>query len=318
MRGGVNHQITTIFNKSGIFEPGTSRHEAKQEIKSELSRQGISASSQNIASHSSLYSYSSSSDYKDTWHELGRYSRQELGLKDMSKMDYRHIQSYLEKRIQDGISYGSWRKEASHLNKWGEALRRFDGQDRNIGQAINDLRDLAKQSLEASTKDHGGFNRPQDVISKIAEKNERYELAARVQYEGGARLREATLIKQDQLKGLQRDELTGRQVGVVHLTDTKGGKQRDIQISPDTYKKLENATKNEAFRINEGSYRNAVNEAAKAAQEPRTGTHDFRYNYAQGRVNEIIRFGHSGEQAIQAVSWEMGHERADITNLYLR
>jgi integrase len=241
-----------------------------------------------------------------------------LGIKDMSKIDSSHIQSYLEKRLQDGISYSSWRKEASHANKFGEALRRFDGQDRNFAQAINDLRSIAKDSLATSNKDHGGFNRPQDVISKLAEKNEKYELAARVQCESGARLREATLIKQDQLKGLQRDELTGKQVGVVHLTDTKGGKPRDVQVSPDTYKRLENATRNEAFKVNEGSYRNAVSEAAKATQEPRTGTHDFRYNYAQGRVNEIIQSGYSGEQAIQQTSWEMGHERADITNLYLR
>ncbi len=318
MRGSVNYQINNIFKESGIFQPGTSRHDEKQSVKSDLKSQGKSAASQSVASRSAIHSYNSAQDYKDTWHKFGHYCRQELGLKDMSKADNKHVQSYLESRINDKIGQGTWKKEAAHLNKYAQALERFDSQPRNFQQTINDLRPLAKDNIDPSSKDHGGFNNPKSVVSALDSKNPNHGLAARVQLESGARLREASLIRKDQLQGIEKDRFTGRDVGKIRLEDTKGGKPRDVYVSRETYTKLEQATKNQAFQVNRNTYRNNVREAARAVGEKLTGTHNLRYCYAQERFNQIVESGHSTEQALQSVSWEMGHERADITNLYLR
>lgn len=317
MHGSVNHQITKIFKESSIFQSGTSRHNEKIEIKEQLTDTGQSRSSQSVADLSAMHAYETSRDYKDTWHQLGHYCRMQYRLKDMSQITKQHVQGFLEKRMQDGISYGTWRKEASHIAKFGNALERFDGQHRGFRWAINDLRELARDSLAESSKTSGGFAQPDRVVQNLTGKS---ELVSRVQLEGGARLREATLIKADQLKGIDKDPITGHSKGAIHLTDTKGGKPREIQVSPDTYKRLEQAVErgDGVFRVNRNTYRNHVSQAAKAIIEQRTGTHDFRYNFAQARYGEVVRSDYSHEQALQQVSWEMGHERADITELYLR
>jgi integrase len=282
VHGSVNHQITKIFTESGIFQPGTSRHNEKIEIKEQLTNAGQSRASQSVADKSVMHAYETSRDYKDTWHKLGHFCRAQYRLKDMSQITKQHVQGYLEKRMQDGISYDTWGKEASHIAKFGNALERFDGQHRGFRGAINDLRELARDSLAKSSKTHGGFARPDQVVQNLTGKS---ELISRVQLEGGARLREATLIKAGQLKGIDKDPITGHSKGVIHLTDTKGGKPRDIQVSPDTYKRLEQAVEhgNGVFRVNRNTYRNHVSQAAKTTDEQRTGTHDFRYNFAQTR-----------------------------------
>lgn len=318
MRGSVNFQINNIFTQSGIFQPGTSRHDEKQSIKSELKAAGQSASSQNVASRSLIHSYETARDYKDTWHKFGHYCKEAHGLKDMTKVDSKHVQSYLEKRITDLIEQRTWNKEAAHLNKYSQALERLDGNPRNFNKVVDNLRTLAKDHLDTSSKNHGGFRNPGHVMSRLDSKNSNHGLAARVQLESGARLREASLIRKDQLQGIEKDRFSGRDVGKIRLEDTKGGKPRDVYVSRETYTKLEQATKNQAFQVNRNTYRNNVREAARVVGEKLTGTHNLRYCYAQERFNQIVESGHSTEQALQQTSWEMGHERADITNLYLR
>lgn len=315
MRGSVNWQINTIFIDSGIFQPGTSKHTAKIEAKEQLKAAGMKMASPNVADKTAMYGYSAN-DYKDTWHTFGHYCKQELGVKDMTKIETRHVQSYLEKRMVAGIEYGTWNKEAAHLAKFGNALDRYDGKERGFRHSIKDLRSLAKDHLPRSSKKFGGFQQPGRVYHNL---NDKYALAAKIQHEGGARLREAALIKESQLRGLQVDPITGQEKGVIHLTDTKGGKPRDIQVTPATYKKIELAIKDSGeIRVDRSAYRAAVSRAAKAAGEQRTGTHDFRYCFAKARYDEVVSKGYTHEQALQQTSWEMGHERADITTLYLR
>ncbi len=71
------------------------------------------------------------------------------------------------------------------------------------------------------------------------------------------------------------------------------------------------------------SYAKAVRQAASRAGEALGGTHAFRYCFARKRYKELTmglsgKCGLTHEAAIQQISWEMGHERASITMLYLR
>ncbi len=284
--GSVNWQINTIFKDSGIFQPGISSHSEKIAIKEQLKSAGQGCASQNMADKTAMHGYEARG-YKDTWHSFGHFCRHEFGVKDMTKIETRHVQSYMEKRLMDGIKHGTWNKEAAHLAKFGNALERFDGQTRGFRQAIDDTRKLAKDQLPGSDKDHGGFRGPEKVIQNL---NGNHDLAARIQHEG-----------------------------VIHLKDTKGGKPRDIQVSKHTYNQIKSVISRDGqFRVNQKTYQGKVNAAAKLAGEQCTGTHDFRYNFAQNRYSQYIESDYNSVQAQQAVSWEMGHERADITQLYLR
>lgn len=335
MRGSVDYQITRIFNESGIFRPGTSRHKEKNAARKELAAHGMAASSEALADATGLHSYTYACDCKDTWHRLGRFAKESLYLKDMAKLDGFHVEAYLLRRIRDGISYPSWKKEAAHIGKLENALREMHVKETGTGFpspgiryfALDpELRTLAREQLRRGGKTFGHFERPETVIDCLYSPSQPDgALIARIQHEGGARCREVCRITKEQLHGLIPDPFTGRMTGQIHLTDTKGGKPRTIKVSTELYTDLEKtiAFHGGVLHVSMGSYAQAVRRAAAKAGEVLGGTHAFRYCFARRRYKELTaglpgRAGLTHEAAIQQVSWEMGHERASITMLYLR
>ena len=320
---------------SGIFQPGTSRHREKNVARELLAEQNHTATSEALADSTGLHSYTYARDCKDTWHRLGNFAKQHMDLKDMTTLDASHAEQFLLHRIQDDISYGSWKKEAAHIGKLENALRGLHfGESKTdfVSPGIRmtaldpELRFLARETLEHGGKKFGHFDNPEAVIARM-ESSSRPELVliAHIQLEGGARCREACRITKAQLQGVERDPLTSRPRGQVHLTDTKGGKPCIIQISPTLYAHLETFVERRrgVLHVAMESYARAVRVAARAAGEILGGTHAFRYCFARNRYRELTIPAPAGaglphEAAIQQVSWEMGHERADITLLYLR
>jgi hypothetical protein len=49
-----------------------------------------------------------------------------------------------------------------------------------------------------------------------------------------------------------------------------------------------------------------------------TGTHGLRYNYAQRKIKEYRLQGMSDQEARKQVSYEMGHHRLEILNVYTK
>jgi integrase len=326
MHGSINHQVNLVFTKSGIFQPGQSKHEAKQTAREELARQGLSATSDKLAEKTAIYSYGTAEKYKDTWHDLAHYAKQEYGLKDITKLESEHIKGYLEQRIAEGIKYSSFQRECAAISKFEQALNKFAQEvgdkygasksEFSFREAIESTREIAKETLSRDLRDRG-FENAREVIANIT--REESKIAASIQYEGGARISEACYIKENQLKGYTIDKATGQEVGKIYLDNTKGGKERELLISKETYQKLENYIKeNGEFKISKNTYSHDVNLATRQAGERATDTHSFRYCYAQERYSTYLEAGYTHEQALQSVSWEMGHERADITLHYLR
>ena len=232
----------------------------------------------------------------------------------------------MEQRIADGIKYSSFQRECASIAKFEQALTKFAQEvgdkygasksEFSFREAIESTREIAKETLSRDLRDRG-FENAREVISNIT--REESKIAASIQYEGGARISEACFIKESQLKGVTIDKMTGQEVGKIHLDNTKGGKERNIFVSKDTYQKLEQyINQHGEFKLSKNTYSHDVNAAAKTAGERVTDTHSFRYNFAQSRYNQYLESGHTHEQALQGVSWEMGHERADITLHYLR
>jgi len=309
IRGSVNYQINQIFVQSGIFQPGTSKHTDKLSAKKNLPEGQRTPS--NISRHTNIHSNSYQHDVKNTWHKLGHFARSEYGLKDMTQLENRHVQGFLEKKLEDCSKYDAWNKIASHVSKLDKAL-----QTNYIRDAVSKVRDIAKSELDRTEPKVKGYNDPQSVISNVSRTDT--QLVAKIQLEGGARREEALQFRNDQLKGIQQDPATGEKKGVIELENTKGGKERDIYVSQVTYKQLEERTQNNNFKISPNTYSKHIAQAAKKAGEERTGTHDLRYNWACNRYNECVANGLNNEQALQLTSWEMGHERANMTLHYLR
>jgi len=306
MRGGVKWQINQIFQKSGIFRPGESKHEDKEAAKTYLATENMTATSQRISQRTTIHSIQTGYDYKETWEAVGKHAREVFGLKDMTQISEEHVRSYLEQRVLERVSHSTWRKEAAHCGKLGNALSLQSEKTVDFRDAVNDMRADAKDVLTNPEQDRG-FVEPREVIAAI--KNEQFRLIATIQLEGGARVHEVMRVHERQLVGANQ----------IHLENTKGGKPRTIIVQPETYDKLKAAVRAQggALSSSQSAYRTQVYRAALEVGEDNTGTHDFRYNYAQGRYVDLTKEGMTPESAHQEISWEMGHERADITMHYL-
>ena len=71
------------------------------------------------------------------------------------------------------------------------------------------------------------------------------------------------------------------------------------------------------FKIDYQHYANDIRQACGLVNEETNGSHGFRWTFARNRVREYQKHGYTYEQALQGVSWEMKHYRADITIHYL-
>ena len=112
----------------------------------------------------------------------------------------------------------------------------------------------------------------------------------------------------------------------------KGGLIREVRIPPDLAQRLEQQRLDAPRTITDrgihypqhyalaGGQRwsNAFSAASQRALGWSRGGHGLRHRYAQERLDELQRTGLSQEQALETVSQEMGHFRADITLVYLR
>jgi site-specific recombinase XerD len=305
MRGGMGAQVTTIFNQSGIFQPSESKHEAKAEARSEGAR-----NSAEIAEKTAIYSYQTAESYKDVWHQLADFAKAECGLKDIEKLSSTEVKVYLESRISDGVAHSTFQKECAAINKLENALnsyadKRGTGREYNFRETVHQVKDGQGKSLERSDL-HRAYTNPQAVIGAIERADHR--LAAEIQHSGGARISEMNLIKSSQLKGEGKIEVQG-----------KGGKMRELQVSEKIYSDLKNhIEKNGSFSINKDAYGRDLRSAALASGQDATGSHGLRWNFAQNRMVELQQSGKVYEQALAMVSHEMGHERPDITEHYLR
>jgi len=89
-------------------------------------------------------------------------------------------------------------------------------------------------------------------------------------------------------------------------------------MSPETYADLKDYIEEHGrFSLDEREYQRDVEQAARASGEEPEGTHGFRWNFAQERVEELQAHKLTYEEARQEVSWEMKHERGSITDHYL-
>ena len=317
MRGGIGYQVTQVFLKSGIFTPGESKHTAK-----ESARAGGASTWHELGRELKIYSYATAETYKDVWHQFADFAKAELGLKDIEKTGSEHVRAYLENRIDQGIAYSTYQKEAAALQKFEAALNGYSAYsssrpDRySFSEVIKEVSEDARQELVRSDAARA-YQDPSGLVSAI--RNNSHRVAASIQYEGGARISEAALIKPEQLKGLGRDRITGEVKGTVHLDFTKGGKQRDIQITRETYEKLlQHIKANGRFQVDKNAYRSELKMTAELTHQAYQGSHGLRWSYAQERHNEVQQHGYTYEQSLSIVSQELGHERADITEHYLR
>jgi len=298
MRGSVAYQVHQVF--STIIRFGESKHEAKN-----AARESGARTWHELGKNLNIYSYSSADSYRDVAKEAFRYIKENFGVKDITKIQSEHIQSYLEHKIEENIKYSSFQKYASACEKLEVALSRYTGKEYNFD--LKETRELAQQILQ-KTDAHRAYDNPQKVINAISDKT--FKILATAQLESGARVHELNNLKLSQFK--ENGSIT---------VQGKGGKIRDLELSEKTYNDLKAivlSSENQRLVFSTDNYRNELKAACEKIGETYNGTHGLRWSYAQSTFAKLQQQGKTYEQALSIVSQKLGHERPDITEHYLQ
>lgn len=320
MNGSPAHQVHIIWSQSGINQTGQSRFEAKEEIRTELKEAGKPADSASVNSQMGVYSYATADQYRNVWREFLTETRENFGEKSIDNLTSQHAHAYLVSKIHDGCSRETLEKYAAALQKLETAVNMHiskQGWDKEASYNLSDFREDIKAIPKAELEARAFFN-PQNVINNL--QSETSKLVAKTQLEGGFRIHEVNHLQEKNLKGLEKDPVIREEKGKIQIPG-KGGKIRETFISKETYKSLEKAIQespNKRFEFNKDTYNRHLKEAGRQAGDRQETSHALRHNFAQNRVNECCKNGKTFEEAKQIVSLELGHNRPEITEIYLR
>ncbi len=330
MRGNVNYQVQVLWKEAntGIFAPGRSKHRDKEEVREEfIVREGRKPTWQEVAKRTPVYSYSVLDDYRRVTKDLLHFCRDKFNLRDAEKLSAFHIQAFLQSIIEiNTIRYSSFKAYCAALQKLESALNLYS-QKYNRGNQyswtleINEISRRAKCTLSREPRyaEGRGYENAQKVLAAIDHPDS--QLCAALQIEGGHRIREASRLGPGHLGGYQADPVTGETKGVLHVkrVDSKGGKPRTVYVNVETYRRLETIiAERGTFQVDQDVYRNRLRAACRQVLQQHTGSHGLRWTFAQRRLDEFLAQGYTYLQALLAVSAEMGHSRADITEHYLQ
>jgi len=266
-------------------------------------------------------SYNTMQTYRNTWNNFFNYLKEHWSLKNCELIESHHISSYMYYKLEYYPAVSYIKKISSALGKLEIALSYFTKEiygvskyyDFSIRQDILDeARDL---KLVVNNYHNRCYINPVNLISYF--KDPIHQLAAQIQYEGGSRIEGVALIKEEQLLGYRYDEITKKHKYII-FTKEKGGKEGEILVSKKTYKSLENhILEFGSFKIKRQRYYLDIKQACLTANEVPEASHAFRWNFAKNRMFEYAQSNYSYQDSLQAVSIELKHNRAQITEHYL-
>jgi len=312
MRGSTVYQVQQVFQ--AVNEIGSSKHEAKA-----CARAGGAATWHDVGKGLGVYSYGTADAYRDVWRACLAYAKNMAGIRDIEKLSGEVVRAFLLSKVDQGVAHATFGQYAAAMEKLEVALNRYaelNGTGRVYGfsKEIQGTRDVAVnlERFEGSR----AYADPDRLVAAVG--NERHNLAASIQREGGCRISEANHITRDHLRKLDMDPRTGKLKGWFEVKG-KGGKKRDIGVSPKTYARLEALVADGArFEFDKDAYRADLKEAAAKTGQEYEGSHGLRWSWAQERHAKLQERGLSYDQSLSEVSREMGHVRGDITEHYLR
>ena len=304
MRGSVYYQSAQLVKQ--VFEAG-----AKKEDKINPDHEH----------YQFVSSYKTMESYRAVWNNFFNYLLEHWKIKDFEKIENYHIQSYIDYKVEYYPSKQYLEKISAAIGKLEVALKKFAKNIHNVDREYDfsirqTILDEARDLKYVSNNYHNrAYNNPLLLIENL--KDSLHKLAAKIQYEGGARIEGVALIKKDQMMGIKVDSITNKEVGIV-LTKEKGGKSGEVLVSIDTYTNLNSyILEYDKFKINRQKYYNDIKQAAIASNETPEASHGLRWNFAKRRMFEYGKAGYSYEECLQQVSYEMKHNRASITQHYL-
>lgn len=216
---------------------------------------------------------------------LGRYAKDNFGVKDMSKIDKEIVMSWIKDK---GISRRTASGYLSNINKVGES---------HLNVSRKDVKEIRQEIKEYKEPDYSSrYYTKTDQITLPYRSQPAYEL----QRDYGLRVTASCHININ--KQLSLDN--------VLRYKEKGGKESFQQLSPELAESLRDHAVEGKYNVNNKTYSRDLKEAITTLGNKWNGTHGMRHTYAQNKLEEGL--------TKTEVSQSMGHSREEITNTYVR
>ena len=267
-----------------------------------------------------IASYNTMKSYRDVWNNFFNYLKEYWKINDCEQIEPQHVLSYIDYKIEYYPAKQYLQKIVSAIGKLEVALIQYTKLKYGVSNNYNfnirnfSLKEATNLKLVANNYHNRAYKNPTELISYLS--NPLYQIAAKIELEGGARIEACSLIKKEQLLGYKIDEITNEKKGVI-FTKEKGGKEGEILISIKIYDLLVSHINIIGFfKINRAKYMQDIRDTCKKLKINPEGTHGFRWNFAQRRLFEYANGGYTYEQSLKLVSHEMKHNRTSITLHY--
>lgn len=284
-----------------------SRHGRKKEVRAAAKKSGQNLTQHQLAKHMGVYSVATKVRYRHAFTQFFEYIRETYNIRSTKTITPAHVQEYLELKIAQGARRQTLYTYASAMEKLEVALNRRTNAGYNWKDAIAESRKHARDVLDNDVKSRS-YKRPEALINKV--ENATYQIAAKLQLEGGARISEISELTE---RNISTDEKS------FILTNTKGGRQRPMVVSKElTETVTEIIRETGQFMFNRADYARELRIAAGRSGQGWNGSHGLRWNYAQRTFVELQKSGTSYDDALLHVARCLGHSRPGITLRYLQ
>ncbi|MEY8214368.1 MAG: site-specific integrase [Colwellia sp.] len=162
------------------------------------------------------------------------------------------------------------------------------------------------------------------------------QLATKLAYACGLRAHELlTITKAEEKPMSDRPALEAKfsgRVGKIYTVTGKGGLVREILVPKELVTRLEKTRLStpkmvvdrkvnyiQNYNISGGQkWSNSFSAASNRVLGWSGGAHGLRHSYAQERMSELHKQGHTRLNSLEIVSQEIGHFRPEVTEIYLR
>lgn len=217
---------------------------------------------------------------------------------------------FIVTKLNQGLEGSSANTYISVLEKVAEGLEKMTNKTYISKNEFKSMKNEVKEQwdLKKVHRDRS-FDNPL-AIQKEMERFSEHTLSTKLQIELGLRVDDA----------INSRKWTVNENNTLTISRSKGGiTYQTAPLSKDLQKEVIQAIKHD-FKISETAYTDNLKEAVRTAGEvwEKHSSHGLRYNFAQVRLQALIKEGKTFTEADAQVSLEMGHSRTSITDTYTK
>ena len=298
----LSNQLSRAINASGINQIGQSRFELKSKFSDECK------GSHELNGKIGITSYASMGKFQTNTKMFARFCF-DSGVNNLNQIKPDHVVAFLNKLIDNEYAKNSIQSYASSIEKFAIVLDRIDplaNRSESWHEAVSSCRERIGEEAIVKDGETRAYENPHAVVDAISDPV--LHFCAHIALDYGLRIGDATKIKFDQLEG-----------SVILVDNSKNGQNLHVTLRESDIAQMRGlVAEYGTLCVKQDVYNAALKQAALDCGENWTGSHAFRHNFAQIRMDTLVKSGCDYYTAKCIVSAEMGHHRPEIIDVYLR